>query len=422
MKSKRMTGINGITLMAVFAVAGMAFGQEPAAGDATSSPAVQVDEVPAERAAPLANDGAPTGADQLQRIPAQDLVSPEVLQEAETQQAEATAAAVSPNQASAPNAYDVGTGTRLTIGDKGFSIIAPKGWTLRQDYPGTSLLLEEPKKESSTYQSTIQVLVFSEPLPVDEQTATAYRDELAKRYSVNASDVTDYRLRNHEFVDLPDGSRGILYYADFKVTGIPLMHAHLLTSSATRHYLLTFTDLPEHFEGDAGRNHLGVAWEAVTSIQLDSQASGRFSTPVTVLGVMSLIAAVLFGFTMIRRRRASELYREALREGKLSDSLEVSRAPESLVVTGVEVTNLESLVTAPATSFTSKPESQLDSDVTDDGKSLMGKVAFFKRKPKKNQYELSINEEESSNAETKNEEELSAEAETMQDEEIGKAS
>jgi hypothetical protein len=164
---------------------------------------------------------------------------------------------------------------RLDLPDKGFSIIPPEGWEIDNSYPGLSLLMQIPK-EPEVYQRTIQVMRFSGTKDISESTETEFAKILQERFSSSFGAQANYTIRSHAMIDLYEYVQGVVYYAAFLLNGKDMMHAHLLVSSNTHHYLLTYTDVKENIEGEGAELYRDIAWGSIISVRLDNPALSLF--------------------------------------------------------------------------------------------------------------------------------------------------
>jgi hypothetical protein len=241
--------------------------------------------------------------------------------------------------------YDfISDGQRLEVEDKGFSIIAPRGWEVYTKQANLSLLMQVPFEKGMKYQRTIQVAAFSGPRFMDEVTAKEYEGIIVRKFSQASILISEFRVRNHMAIDMADGRPGILFYSEFSIEGVDLMQAHVLVSAPEKHYLLTYTDLAGHFEDEQANQYLTEAWESIISVQLSGPTPGRFQTVAAfgaiALGLVLLAIAVWF----IRSWQAGRQYRDYSNRRDLEDgenavtgdsvtlepvSREASLAPES---------------------------------------------------------------------------------------------
>ena len=109
--------------------------------------------------------------------------------------------------------------------------------------------MQIPHAADLKYQRTIQIAGFSGKKFIDDMTAREFADVIRRKFANMDGTLTDFEIRNHQIIDMADGRKAILYYTSFKIEDTDLMQAHLLSSSSTRHYLTTYTDIAEHLEG-----------------------------------------------------------------------------------------------------------------------------------------------------------------------------
>lgn len=184
-----------------------------------------------------------------------------------------------------------------------FSIAAPQGWEVIQGYPGLSLLMQIPRPENQ-YQRTIQVMKFHEPVVIDETTAAEYEETIKAQFSkLMLDDNAQYQITQRKIFKLADGSDAILYYSSFKLEEKDMMHAHILASSANEHYLITYTDLAEHFVGEQTEQYLNVAWTSMTSLKLPSSPPSRYGVLIQLTLILSLVTLLLVSWSKMRKKR-----------------------------------------------------------------------------------------------------------------------
>ncbi len=201
-------------------------------------------------------------------------------------------------------------GKRVSVRDGDFSMQPPPGWEVYVNLPGLSLLMQVPHKAGEKYQRTIQVASFSDSRYIDEVTAKEYEKVIVRKFSVASTSIEDYRIRNHMTIEMADGRQGLLFYTEFKIDNVPLMQAHILVSSATRHYLMTFSDVADHFESDAASQFLTEAWDAMISVQLSTKTPARFESAVYFGGATAIIVLIGLLIVGIRKWRSGLEYRD----------------------------------------------------------------------------------------------------------------
>ena len=223
--------------------------------------------------------------------------------------------------------FEVSKGEPVRVSRKGFEITPPMGWEIYRKFPGASLLLQVPYEEGQKYQRTIQVMTFATPQYMDDYTADNFGKKIIRKFSKASASIRDYRMRNFMFINLTNGNDGILFYTEFKLGELNMMQAHVLTSSATNHYLITFTDLEEHFEGKKSTQYLTEAWESMVSFQSNTAGPKRFSTPLFIGFALAfvLLIGIMFWYLRVNRDR-KEMVRirsnadEALKDVQIDDN------------------------------------------------------------------------------------------------------
>ena len=218
----------------------------------------------------------------------------------------------------------------VAIKEKGFLITPPKGWELHRKSQGSSLLFQVPHSKEMIYQRTIQVMSFDGYQFMDEITANEFGKIITEKFSSSSSAVQDYRLRSHLPVDMADGTQGILYYTEFSIDNVPLMQLHILISSATHHFLMSFTDLAEHFE-QSDSIILETAFNSMTSATLDSRPPTRFNYPIFIGVTLSVFIIFIVGFRWRKSRRVVLMGEEFEDYDHITveDELESSKPPKS---------------------------------------------------------------------------------------------
>ena len=196
----------------------------------------------------------------------------------------------------------ISNGERIFLNEKDFSIIPPNGWEIHKNRSGASFLFQIPYEANLVYQRTIQVLAFDGARPIDRYTGDDFAAIIIEEFSKAAGAVSGYRMRNKLPVELRDGTSGYLYYTEFNVDTVSLMQLHILVSSADRHFLMTYTDVAQHFDTENGSPHLEVAYSALISAELGTQAPSRFQSPVLLVVVILGIAFLGIAFKFLRRK------------------------------------------------------------------------------------------------------------------------
>ena len=239
----------------------------------------------------------------------------------------------------------ISSGERVSVRDGDFSVTPPKGWEVYEHLGDLTLLMQIPHQDGVKYQRTIQVASFSGPRFIDETTAKEYEEVITRKFAATSAGIEGYRIRNHLVIDMADGRQGLLFYSEFTLDNVALMQANILVSSADRHYLMTYTDVAEHFESEAANQFLTEAWDSMISVQLGAPTPGRFTAIIygAAAAVATVFAAV--GLILFRRYRAARQYRDYA-DGDSDGTLEGS----------LPATKMSSSAGSSLSQFTTKPQ------------------------------------------------------------------
>ena len=217
---------------------------------------------------------------------------------------------VAASVAAAETGFVASDGSPVTMKDRGFAITPPKGWEYRTDLPNLSMVLQAPKEKGQTYQKSIQVMVRNTPVAIDETTAVQFEAELTKVFGKSMTNVTDFHIRNHELVELTNGTKAILYYTGMTLDGFNLMQIHVVASSDTKHFIATYTDLAEFFDKGTDSPVLMTAWTALSSLQFNGAAPQRFEMPIRIFAILGGIILIGILLSVGRTLTATMRYRK----------------------------------------------------------------------------------------------------------------
>ena len=229
--------------------------------------------------------------------------------------------------------YDfISEGKRLELKDGDFSIEPPTGWQVYTKEPGLTLMAMPAKDPKFKYQRTLQVAAFEGPRYMDDITAKEFEEEIPRKFQAISNAIGDYKVRNHLPVEMGDSRQGLLFYTEFKLDGVALMQAHIVVSSAANHYLLTYTDVAEHFENEAETQFLTESWASMTSVQLKGRTPMRYTSSIMLGG--GLVAILLLGLLVffVRNWRAKRSY-EYYGSGKGLDDVDIKSEISSRMIT-----------------------------------------------------------------------------------------
>ena len=257
-------------------------------------------------------------------------------------------ASTSASPASLP---DVGTDGRVRIGESGFSMKGPEGWTIRHDVPGVSLVLEAPATGKEHYRRTIQVRIAHGARYLDSLGISEFQQEISEKLGNNDNSLREFSIRNAETVKMDDGRDALLVYSGFKLNNVDMLQAHVLIPSADQHAVVTFTDVAENFNSNEAGSPLGTAWTAMTTSQLPGRNPERFAGPIQIAalaGVMVVLLGVLFSVRNALARRAYAKVAMASDDG----AQPTSGVPSSNIeVSNIEVSNEDLLESSPPDSI-----------------------------------------------------------------------
>ncbi len=206
-----------------------------------------------------------------------------------------------------PSTPTQGPDGRIEIPETGFSMLPPPNWEILRNSHGSTLLFRGPKEGGDIkYQSTVQVMVFQGYRYIDEVTQQEFGKLIVEKFGGASNQVQDYRLRSAEQIKLETGDESILFYTEFTFNSIPIMQMHILVSSATHHFLMTYTDLASSFEEDNSKG-LMTAYTSMHSAVLSSHPPSRYN--FMILGGASVGALLLiwFGFRFFRNYQMARL-------------------------------------------------------------------------------------------------------------------
>lgn len=196
-------------------------------------------------------------------------------------------------------------GGRVEIPDTGFSIVPPTSWDVTRNSYGSSLLFNAPKT-AGVYQATIQVMTFQGYRYIDDLTQQEFGKLIVEKFSNVSNIVQNYRLRSEEKIKLESGDDAILYYTEFNYNEFPIMQMHILISSGTHHFLMTYTDLAHTFETE-NSPALAIAYGSMQSALVSSRPPSRFQTLIIGSVVASILMVVWFSSRFYRARRMARM-------------------------------------------------------------------------------------------------------------------
>ncbi|MCX6128435.1 MAG: hypothetical protein NTX25_05140 [Proteobacteria bacterium] len=195
---------------------------------------------------------------------------------------------------------------RIELLEQGFSIIPPVGWRVSRNSHGSSLLIEAPTHPSQIYQPTIQLMVFNGPRYIDSLTQKEFGDLIEAKFSKVSNHIENFHLRSSQILPTEAGDPSILYYTEFQYDKVSIMQMHVLISSESHHFLMTYTDLAKVFEDDNSPG-LTLAYGAMHSAQVSTKPAWRYRDFALIgAGILGLIIFWI-GLQFFRSRRIAKL-------------------------------------------------------------------------------------------------------------------
>ncbi|MCX6118078.1 MAG: hypothetical protein NT027_11095 [Proteobacteria bacterium] len=220
-----------------------------------------------------------------------------------------------------PADAEVSDGSQLSLEGKGFKITPPIGWMVNRAIPRMSLFLQGPTKSEIEYPRNINVVRFPGPKVIDNVSGESFAQYLTINFPKSSPDIANYSVRNFQMTQLQDGRDVILYYTDYESNGKAMMQAHILASSETAHYLISYTDIAAHFDtDDSSSTYLPEAWGSMISVQLDSPNPQPMKSAGWLIGGLIGLGVLGIVFSLWKRKKTSSEY------AKYAESDEVMEA------------------------------------------------------------------------------------------------
>ncbi len=194
----------------------------------------------------------------------------------------------------------------VSISDLSFSVKAPSGWKVRQNYRGKTLVLEDPMSSTfgdTVYNRNITVAVQSGPKPIDALEVERVTLKLKEDY---AKSVSEFQIIESRIIDYRGKGDAILVFSSFRAGKVPMRQMHIYTSGSEHTVLLSFTDIEDSFEADGALNK---AWTTMMSAEIAGEAPHRYDGLMYSGTGLALIVSAAFFSKQLRRR----YQRDALR-------------------------------------------------------------------------------------------------------------
>ena len=181
-----------------------------------------------------------------------------------------------------------------------FEIPIPTSWKI--DKSKKDRLLAVESGANTTYKKNIAIRRFEGKIFIDDISAKRFSELVEIKYPMASNSIVNYRNQEPEYVTLENGSEAILIYSSFSMTGIDMMHMHLVVSAEMSHFLVTYTDLYESVSKEESES-FQLAWNMLSNVKVPyTQTGGRFYSTVYTVGGGVLLFVSLFIWGFIRRR------------------------------------------------------------------------------------------------------------------------
>lgn len=214
------------------------------------------------------------------------------------------------------------------IDKEDLSYTPPEGWSENPAQKGYIGLYSKTISDAGAYKSTIQVKAGEGSIYIDSISLGEYREFLLHKLGSGSSAMKYYGIRSEQIVELNDGLKGLVFYADFKMNNEPFMHLHLIVSNKRNHYFFTYTDTKEEMERSGISSTAATVFKSFSEINLNGTQPSRFFLPIAIGGA---IIGFLVSFIFIRKLSGSKYKSEEpesledlkLAEEKISEEKEI---------------------------------------------------------------------------------------------------
>lgn len=212
--------------------------------------------------------------------------------------------------------------TLIDIPEAGLKIIPPPGWTASRDTPGLTLVMREPldpkpSYDKPKYQRNITLMTLHQPSPIDFARMEELKGELVKQFG-QAGSVSQFQIIESKIFDYRKKSDGILVYSSVNIGEYPMMQMHVLVSSHSKQYLMTYTDLAERFT-KANDPVFATAWSSLMSLEVEGSPPTRFEQNKNLYlgsGGVFFIAIALGIWSFMRQRTSYKHYADLAVSGR----------------------------------------------------------------------------------------------------------
>jgi hypothetical protein len=266
----------------------------------------------------------------------------------------------------------------LFLAEAGLTLTPPKGWEVVKGRSDLTLFMQKrhaAKEEKVIGEETVKVsydpnmtvAVNSYALPMDGTFAGEFKKLLENRFGKIATISNFMILEEPKMIDMQDGKKSLIIYSSYEMGGVKIGQMHMAVSGNGRTYLITYSDLAEHFLDETQDQSYAEAWGTMASVTLSSTIVAGYAKALLAgaAGLFSLLLSSLV-FTFIRRRNMKKLM-------LLAERNEYALSSES----GIEpLSDAESLIPCESGIEMMDAADEVDEEGDDD-------IAVFMRKRKK---------------------------------------
>jgi len=178
-----------------------------------------------------------------------------------------------------------------------FEYDLPANWLVVDEPWGLRFTL--PKNADSTFPPEIVLRVRKGPIYIDDRSGAEFAGVIKKQLETGG--WSNVYLQSPRVYELKSRAKALIYYANVEAFGVKLVQSHVVFSSPTKHFVFSYTDLPEAFE--KGRDSVyNQAWTMVNSVKLNfGNGPTRGALPFLAMLIFTLFLACIFGFFYLRR-------------------------------------------------------------------------------------------------------------------------
>ena len=198
-------------------------------------------------------------------------------------------------------------GERLYIEQPSISFNSVPGW-VGEYYPDSGVTLkmtgaEHVIKEKNTtykYRPSFSIRTVHHPSPIDEQRKKQFIEEITHQFT-EAVPHKEFQILNSTDYQTLQPSQAYVVYSSYVSSGLDIIQIHVLLSSATEQFILSYSDLDELFRTDSERAQ--IPWQMIGSFEVQGNPSPRYAGLVLYGSLSILILLIVIIRSLIYRRR-----------------------------------------------------------------------------------------------------------------------